>query len=161
MTVNLLGQSFLRLVERPILLVFSRGFWCSRKTPGKSNKGFLDKKHHFGFSVWGGGVLQFFVGRFRLRWSGPKGHLTSHNPSLFCYFLCFFFGWFWCWKVEASPLLTLPFCCFGVCSVIVYIYAVASKLGPRFLGFFLRQNLVQGCVKTWSKIFFACFSPVL
>ena len=34
--------------------------------------------------------------------------------------------------------------------IYIYIYAVESKLGPRF-GFFLSQNLVQGCVKTWSK----------
>ena len=39
--------------------------------------------------------------------------------------------------------------------IYIYIYAVESKLGPRF-GFF-ESNLVQGCVKTWSKIFIACF----
>ena len=44
---------------------------------------------------------------------------------------------------------------------IIYIYAVESKLGPRFGGF-LSQSLVQGWVKTWSKIVFACFFfPVL
>ena len=40
----------------------------------------------------------------------------------------------------------------------IYICAVESKLCPRLV--LLSQNLVQGWVKTWSKIFFACSSPV-
>ena len=52
--------------------------------------------------------------------------------------------------------------------IYIYVYVVESKLGPRF-GFFeskpgprfgfLSQNLVQGCVKTWSKSFFCLFPP--
>ena len=42
--------------------------------------------------------------------------------------------------------------------IYIYIHAVESKLDPRF-GFFLSQNLVQGCVKAWSKICLVCFSP--
>ena len=39
--------------------------------------------------------------------------------------------------------------------IYVYVYVVESKLGPRFV--FLSQNFVQGCVKTWSKIFLLVF----
>ena len=39
----------------------------------------------WGFVFLGGG---FGFGRFRVRW-GPKGHLTSRNPSLFCFLLLF------------------------------------------------------------------------
>ena len=42
--------------------------------------------------------------------------------------------------------------------IYIEIYAVESKPGPGFGGF-LSQNLVQGCVKTWSKIFFCLFFP--
>ena len=42
-----------------------------------------------------------------------------------------------------------------------YIYICCRvKTWSKIWGF-LSQNLVQGCVKTWSKIFFACFSPIL
>ena len=41
-----------------------------------------------------------------------------------------------------------------------YIYVVEPKLGPRF-GFSLSQNLVQGCVKTWSMTFLFPYFIVL
>ena len=43
----------------------------------------------------------------------------------------------------------------------IYIYMRCRVKTWSKIWVFLRQNLVQGCVKTWSKIFFACFSLVL
>ena len=95
--------------------VFSRVFWLVQRSWRGPKRGTFHNMQLF--------VCSFFVvlggfGRFRLRCSGLKGHLTSPNPS-FCFvfdnvfLICFVLVWDlevlgWGGAQRAPPHLTLP-----------------------------------------------------
>ena len=69
----------LRFSAMPIFRVWSRDFLLSEEHSRKWKRGFWHDPP-FCFFVF---FLCLSFGRFRLRWGGPKGHLTSPNPSFF------------------------------------------------------------------------------
>ena len=69
----------LRFAEMPIFMVFSRDFWDFTDFSASSKKAFLITSS----LLFLGRGFGLGFGRFRLKWGGAKGHLTSPNPSFF------------------------------------------------------------------------------
>ena len=162
------------LPDTPIFIVFFGwalfGSRCQKrdfeKPPKKRKIWLITEKLFFGiFAVFFGGGASFFLffcwfflEGLRVKWGGPKGHLTWPSTLLicFCCFYCFFvlffvfcflfFGFFNTEKTLFSPQQRAFFCLF---SVFLFLSPLAFFGLPLFLFLFL-------CL---SLFFFSFFLP--
>ena len=107
------------------------------------------------FVLGGGCSFGLGFGRFRLRWGGPNGHLTSPNPS---FFFLFFFRFFFQKKGNCPAILEdvglfspkIPFmkCSFTCCffSSSSSSYPSSSPLFPSNLSYVSLSLILSQCL---------------